>query len=286
MVFHKNDYFAFENATVTADFYSPGASLGTKWNCKTEIFPGFKRVTVCNKRIWSIAEMCRERVHVSRYDDSDFLDFKSEDSKSHLDVISRARRKLFDLIALNSWDWFVTLTLDKSKIVRGDVKAFSSKLNVYLRNLVQRQGISYILVPELHKDGAYHAHALISGDLPVVDSGTVTWKGNKRPVKRSTALKRFIPDDELITVYNVPSWKYGFTTAIRTYGKGDKLAAYVGKYLTKDSVKIFGRRYWHSKNIRQYPDVVYSSCEFINAKGVEYVNEYSGERYRIITIYE
>lgn len=262
-------------------------SVDQKTNVRIEVFPGFRRVTVCNKPKWQmIKDKPADVARCASWDDElDELEPVGQQSGgTHLDPAQRAKRRLFDLIALTRWDWFVTLTLDPDKIDRKDVKAFSRKLKRYLDNLVQRKGIGYVLVPEEHKSGGYHAHMLIKGDIDVVDSGTVTWIGQKRPVKRESARKMQIPESMWQTVYNVPSWKLGYTTAVRTYGSGEELARYVGKYLTKDSEKIFGRRYWHSRNIKQRPDVILSACSYVDAKGVEYVNPYTMERYKIITI--
>lgn len=291
MLSFENGFCISENApTVKIDSEYDYLPVDYCFNTRVEVFPGFKRITVCNKGKWSLIDKAKakakpEEAYSTWLDELEEweLDFSVDGGGSHLDPDMRARRKAFDLIALTRWDWFVTLTLDKSKIDRGDVKAFSSKLKRYLDNLVQRQGIGYVLVPELHQDGKYHAHALIRGDLQVVDSGTVTWIGNKRPVKPETARKRGVPQDVWMTVYNVPSWKLGFTTAIRTYGSGEELARYVGKYITKGSRKIFGKRYWHSKNIRQVPDVVLTHTEWHLAQGVLYTNSYTFDEYKIYT---
>lgn len=287
MDFASLEYGKTEIQPYTTTVSEYGKDLTAKYNTRIELFLGFKRVTVCSESKWAAISDIKQKAQAEAVwdDEIDALEeVGKEKSNTHLDAVMRAKRRLFDLIALTRWDWFVTLTLDPDKIDRQDAKAFSRKLKRYLDNLVQRKGIGYVLVPEEHKCGGYHAHMLVKGDLDVVDSGTVTWKGHKRPVKRQTAQRMNIPVDLMQTVYNVLSWQLGYTTAIRTYGSGEELARYVGKYLTKDSAKIFGRRYWHSRNIQQQPDVILTDTPYYLANGVEYVNPYGLEKYKIITI--
>jgi hypothetical protein len=45
-------------------------------------------------------------------------------------------------------------------------------------------------------------------------------------------------------VYNLPSWGYGFTTALELYGDYHAAVAYVCKYIGKQTEKIGGRWYY------------------------------------------
>ncbi len=149
----------------------------------------------------------------------------------------------------------MTITFDDTKVDAHNVADVMKKLSKWLENLVQRKGLKYLLVPEYHpKSGRVHCHALINDALEVVDSGTRMVRGYDRPV--SLEKLRFIDTEKnrvLRTVYNVTDWKYGFSTAIQTYGAKPALASYVSKYITKDTAKIFGRRYWCSRNLQMYP---------------------------------
>ena len=51
---------------------------------------------------------------------------------------------------------------------RYDLDEFIRKLGVYIRNNRRLKGskIQYLLIPEQHKDGAYHMHGLIKGINP------------------------------------------------------------------------------------------------------------------------
>ena len=155
----------------------------------------------------------------------------------------RARKMVYDLVACNSeLDIFVTLTLDRQKINRYDYTAVYKKLRVWLDNRVRRRGMKYVMVAEHHKDGAIHFHALVNrSSLKLVDSGFKDSGGH--------------------TVFNVPDWSLGFTTAIETYGSTrTALVNYVTKYICKASAPVGGRWYYSGGDLRrpiyQYADIV------------------------------
>lgn len=173
----------------------------------------------------------------------------------------RAKNALFDLIACNQWDYFITLTLSPNEIDRNDYQAIIKKLNTYLDNRVRRNGLKYIGVPELHKNGGFHFHFLVNDVLPLGDSGTVKRPDCSRPVKLSTALRLGYNRADLKTVYNISDWGLGFTTAIHTYGEPSALANYVGKYITKSDKKIGGRWYYSGGKLLK-PVYTYSRESF------------------------
>ena len=79
--------------------------------------------------------------------------------------LSRTRSKIFELALCNPWDFFVTLTLAPENGNRQDLTAFKRSLSKWLNNLNSRHGchIKYLLIPEPHKDGAWHMHGLFMG---------------------------------------------------------------------------------------------------------------------------
>lgn len=148
----------------------------------------------------------------------------SEDGKSR--AAARARRQVFELCACNDLDLFFTLTLDKNHIDRYDYKAAVERLRVYFSNRVQRHGLKYVAVPELHQDGAIHFHGLCNSEaVGLTDSGR-RWKG--RPV------------------YNL-DWKVGFSTGVKLVGDYDRVCGYIAKYVTKATGggTIGGRYFYH-----------------------------------------
>ena len=152
----------------------------------------------------------------------------------------RARAQLRDLALCTPFRYFVTLTLDKSKVDRYDMQAVTKRLNTWLDNRVRRNGLSYVLVPEQHKDGAIHFHGFFNDALRVVDSGRSDAAGH--------------------TIFNLPAWDFGFTTAIELYDDYHKAVAYVCKYIGKDTEKIGGRWYYSGGKLGA-PEVSYTSGE-------------------------
>lgn len=155
--------------------------------------------------------------------------------------------------------YFVTLTLDGSKINRYNEKEIVRKMSTFCDNAVRRKGLCYILVPERHKDGAIHFHGFFNGALPAVDSGTISLPGKKKPRKPRSPQQRaqWLADGGQI-VYNLPSWGWGFSTAIELYGDKDKAISYTCKYIVKEMQggKIGGRWYYHGGHFEE-PQVIY-----------------------------
>lgn len=176
---------------------------------------------------------------------------KSE-GENMLRSMRRARAKLRRLALANDFRYFVTLTLDASKIDRYDGQAVVKALSRWADNMVRRCGLRYILVPELHKDGAFHFHGFLSGDgLKVVDSG-VEW--DNRPV------------------FNLPQWGFGFSTAQELYGDYHAAVGYCCKYIGKqDGQRPLGRWYYSGGGLRE-PDKIYADLDYRSVENaVEFV---------------
>ena len=167
----------------------------------------------------------------------------------------RARAKLRRLALANQFEYFVALTLDPEKIDRYDGEAIVKVLGRWADNMVRRHGLRYILVPERHKDGAFHFHGFFAGGIEARDSG-VKWDG--RPV------------------YNLPQWPYGFSTAQRLYGDYHRAVGYCCKYIGKqEGERALGRWYYSGGALREpmkvYADRDYRDC----GEGCGNVVEYS-----------
>lgn len=160
------------------------------------------------------------------------LKIKNQDHDDLRNVI-RAKTAIHDIVACNTFEYFVTLTISpKAKINRYNYDETSKTISKWLNNHLKK----YLLVPEKHQDGAYHFHLL--ADIP------------KAKIKKHKG-----------KVYNIKSYKLGYSTAIKiTKGSEARIANYVQKYITKDLIKSVGkgrRRYWASKNLAR-PQVEYN----------------------------
>ena len=186
---------------------------------------------------------------------------KVSEGEDMLRSVRRARAQLRRLALSNSFQYFVTLTLDAEKIDRFDGKAITRALNTWCDNMVRRHGLRYVLVPERHKDGAFHFHGFFAGDgLQAVDSGTLDMDGWKHPRKpRSAAERQRWLDAGARIVYNLPQWKLGFTTAIKLYGEYSHAVGYVCKYVGKqEGQRPLGRWYFSGGALRHPEKEVYT----------------------------
>lgn len=166
----------------------------------------------------------------------------------HIQEVSmkRTKKKVYDYAKCNEWDYFVTFTFDKKKVDRYDYEECSKKLSKWFNNLKRSSpALSYLVVPEQHKDGAWHFHGLVAG----LSEREVVWSG-KYVVKRvkTGSRSRFVRTDRKI--YRIGKYRLGWMTATEIEDK-QKVISYITKYVTKDMMKgLYGKkRYWCSKNL-------------------------------------
>jgi len=181
--------------------------------------------------------------------ESDLLDSNGKDKESNkLDSLSRAMRRakaaVRELALANKFEYFVTLTLNKEKVDRYNMDEITKKLNNWLDNQVRRSGLAYVLVPERHKDGAIHFHGFFNGALRAVDSGRKDKNGH--------------------TIFNLPQWRLGFTTAIRLYGDYHSAVGYVCKYIGKQGEKPGGRWYYSGGALAR-PEIILAEAMEVDA---------------------
>lgn len=210
-------------------------------------------------------------------------DVKSPRSARRKDNLTRSARRaaaaLRRLCHAAPMSYFVTLTLDADCVDRYDVRAVVNQMSRWCDNRVRRKGLAYILVPELHKDGALHFHGFFNSALPVADSGTVVPPGGGKPRRPRSKRQRaqWLADGGHV-VYNLPDWSLGFTTAIELYGDYGKAVNYVLKYVTKQSVdgKIGGRWYYHggafAEPVTHYLDITLT--DLLPEGGTKFSHDY------------
>lgn len=178
--------------------------------------------------------------------------------------VRRARVALRDYALSTEFKYFVTLTLDEARVNRYDIADITKKMQAWCSNMVQRHGLCYVLVPELHKDGAVHFHGFFNDALPVEDSGTmVPPTGGKPKRPRSEAERIAWAAEGGRTVYNLPSWTLGFTTAMELYGEYPRAVAYCCKYIGKqqregEAPRKIGGRWYYSGGSLGRPVIHYA----------------------------
>lgn len=182
----------------------------------------------------------------------------------------RASRKFRDIVECSTnLVWFVTLTLSPDAMAercttRYDYEGIVRVFRPWLSNHVQRHGLSYVLVPERHKDGAIHMHGFFN-DVPELgfsenDRGLTTKSGNM--------------------IYNISGYPYGFSTACYISGQEDreKSARYCAKYCTKNTECIGGRYYFSGGELGR-PTYKYFNYEYDDALGDVYQVEGMSMKY-------
>lgn len=156
---------------------------------------------------------------------------------------SRTINSVYAYALSNTFEWFYTFTFNPEKVNSYDYGECSSLLKSWLdyTRKTYAPNMQYIVVPELHKSGRIHFHGMFAN----VDSIPLTYSE-----KGSTATT---------AVYNLPTYKYGFTTAT-VIKDSDRTCSYCLKYITKElcAVSRNKKRYWASKNLNKPETVTYN----------------------------
>ncbi|GHV37077.1 hypothetical protein FACS18949_17150 [Clostridia bacterium] len=149
--------------------------------------------------------------------------------------ISRTRSRVFELVMCNPFEFFGTLTIDKTKSDRYNLDEYYKKFSTWLNHYNTRNGTSIkaLFVPEQHKDGAWHLHCMVLG-LPRehLEQFTLDWRhpttGNPVTAKMRRQLRNGA------TLYNWPAYaeKFGFVSLDSVRDK-ERCASYISKYITK-----------------------------------------------------
>lgn len=168
--------------------------------------------------------------------------------------ICRARAKIFEYALCNDWEWFSTFTLDCNKYNRYDLEKFQKDLSQFFRNYNRIQGtqIKYLVIPETHKDGAWHMHGFLMG-LPVEHLRLFGLK-EKLPEYIRTKLK------EGHAVYDWMSYrdKFGYID-IEPIRNQEACSKYVTKYISKslaqDVKEVGAHLYYCSQGLRTAQEI-------------------------------
>lgn len=222
------------------------------YNIKVLTFPDLSRQVRIYSKVVESPEVVPDRKVQDRnpFDGKkvrEVLDFDVSFDASARTSLSRTKQKVYQYARSNSWDWFVTFTFSDKKVNRYDYDECTKVLSKWLNNLRRSSpGLAYVVVPEQHKDGAYHFHGLFSG----VKESLLEFSGKYviSRFKDSSGRLRFRKTDRKI--YRISKYKLGWMTATAVTDR-DKVVSYITKYLTKElMVGIYGKkRYWTSRNL-------------------------------------
>lgn len=158
--------------------------------------------------------------------------------------LSRARTTVREYALCNDFEWFGTFTLDKLKYDRYDLGKFIKDFGQYIRNYRRLKGanVEYILIPEQHKDGAWHMHGLLKG-ISVND--LISFDGIA-DVPEKLKNKDY---------YNWVGYqkRFGFNS-LGVIRDKEKCANYIVKYINKDlgtNIELNCKSYYCSKGLKK-----------------------------------
>lgn len=160
---------------------------------------------------------------------------KSDPVRSAKNSYNRSVANLYDIVHSNEWEYFFTLTLDPKKVEDRYNYEIVTKYISRFTDLLYKQGCLYIIVPEKHKDGAWHFHGLLTNcnDLKLVvnDNGYFEFR----------------------------SYHYGYCSLDRVKDTA-RASNYILKYMVKGynylDIPKGKKRYWASRGLNR-PDIEY-----------------------------
>lgn len=231
-------------------------SFESRFNARVKLYGDTERIAVFDRQIFGQKPLV-----------TDHPPKQGKAERQRDDSRRRAINKVYDIVFANKWEWWVTLTLDPQKIDRLNVEQITQIAKRWLSNLVQRNGVKYCMVLEYHADKkGIHLHALMSGRIAadMTDSGHKDKTGHK--------------------VYNFRRWGLGWSTAIRVYKQGERLAGYLTKYMTKQPDKIAGKWYWSGGKLEREVPTEYFNADYESAPGKEYAPQGAPVRVKYYTV--
>ena len=173
---------------------------------------------------------CSEYTPLSRLCTLDDVS-KSENARFS-QSISRTKSRVFELAACNEFQHFCTFTQDEKLRDRFDLSDFRKDFAQLVRNINRGREtkIKYLLIPEQHKNGAWHMHGLLSGlqsdDLRPFELTENIPERLKKMIRGGTA------------VYDWTRYRraFGYFTCTEIESR-EACAKYVTKYISKDLQK-------------------------------------------------
>ena len=184
---------------------------------------------------------------------AEILDKLDEASKMD-ESLSRSRRTIRDIILCNKFDYFCTFSFNAAKVDRYSYSACKKEITRVFKQYKDDRSsdFRYIIVPELHKDGAIHFHGLVNGlrpgDLTVPD---MIWKRDRR----NGVLMR-VPNTMGYVDWVYYSSKLGYFSCSRIKHY-EKCARYVSKYITKDLINMQrGKRIFFCSHDLKRPELI------------------------------
>lgn len=166
--------------------------------------------------------------------------------------LSRTRRLVLEKGLCNEWGFFCTFTLDKSKFDRFNLNAWHKDFAQWIRDQRKKLRLTnpdselrYMFVPELHGDGAWHMHGVLSADVAPLLVSFKDWQ----------AAGHYVPYN-LISggFYNWPDYqrKFGFCSLgpLRSpVGTAFYMIKYISKSLGDSNIPLGAKLYYCNQGL-------------------------------------
>lgn len=154
-------------------------------------------------------------------------------NKRFYESLIRTKNTIFGYAMCNDWDYFATFTIDSKKMDRFDIQKFYKKFTQYINNYNRKLDvkIKYLLVPERHKNGAWHMHGFLK-DIPINDL---------KPFQYSEKLPIYLRN-KIKNGFSLFSWvgysqRFGFND-LELINDKCRASTYITKYITKDMLNV------------------------------------------------
>ena len=207
-----------------------------------------EELLIAKQQVARIYNRLREYSHYNPFEDAvvnmyelDELELAEKRREHSLrNSYSRTIQKIYNCSRQCEWQYFITLTFAPDVVDRYDYGACMKKACKWFNNQRFRcaSDMQYLIVPEQHKDGAWHVHGLLAqcDGMRLDDSGHKTSDGR--------------------TIYHLGDWDYGIDYIVEVLDTR-KISGYITKYITKDlcAVTEGKRRYYRSRNIPEPQEI-------------------------------
>lgn len=219
------------------------------------------------KKLKDNLKMMDEGWHATEETPFDDVPFETPEQapKDRKKQFNRTKRLIYDKALSGHWNGFVTLTFDPKKVDSMDYDTCLNKVQNWFHNLRKRYcpDLMYIVVPEQHKSGAYHFHALV---------GNITGLKYTRAINPHSG--KALADSNGHPIYNLDGWRFGYSTLVLSgdsFEDSSRMSGYVTKYMTKDlDASLEGhRKFLASTNIPK-PEV---DCLTIEGTDVDHITD-------------
>lgn len=155
--------------------------------------------------------------------------------------VSRSIRAVRELAACNPWQFFITITLSPTVWpnrytpdgLQDTIKALAKRWNRKRKNgSAYCPGFKFLLIPEMHKDGAIHLHGFVTC-MPANECVPYTMADVNGVKKLPKKICDKVRAGE--TIYHSPTFEklFGYNT-FEPIADLDKASSYVVKYVSKE----------------------------------------------------